>query len=78
MANIKLKYEEQLEEKNQRIRKLESKHKQYLDIIAQRDENNEQASAMLMNGGRSCVDGLKQDEERRESATTQAENSPEK
>lgn len=35
---MKLVYEEQLEDKNQRIAKLESKNKKYLDIIAKRDE----------------------------------------
>ena len=38
IADMKLIYEEQLEEKNQRIAKLESKNKKYLDVIAQRDE----------------------------------------
>ena len=37
MANIKLKYEDQLEDKNERIRKLESRNKQYLAIIAHKD-----------------------------------------
>ena len=37
IAELKLKYEEQLEEKNQRIQKLESKNQAYLDVIAQRE-----------------------------------------
>jgi len=32
---------------------------------------------MLIDGGQSYLDGLKQDEEKRRSTTTQAENSPE-
>jgi hypothetical protein len=37
LANIKLQYEEQLEEKNQRIFRLESKNRQYLNIISQKE-----------------------------------------
>lgn len=39
IANLKLKYEDQLESKNQRIEKLQSKNKQYLDIIALREHS---------------------------------------
>lgn len=37
IANMKLKYEEKLEEKNQRIMKLEKKNSMYLDIIAEKE-----------------------------------------
>lgn len=35
---MKLMYEEQLEDKNDRIAKLESKNQKYLDIIANQDQ----------------------------------------
>lgn len=37
IAHLKLKYEEKLESKNQRILKLESKNRQYIDIIGHRE-----------------------------------------
>ena len=37
IANMKLKYEEKLEEKNLRIVKLEKKNTMYLDIIAEKE-----------------------------------------
>ena len=40
IAELKLKYEEQLEFKNQRILKLEKKNQEYLDIISVKNEED--------------------------------------
>ena len=47
IAELKAKYEDQLEDKNQRILKLERKNQEYLDIIAMKTDESEQSQMAI-------------------------------